>query len=167
MAGNQLSMGGAYRDQLVRGTQTNDNAITGDVGEYVFSTVPSGSAVALTTATPANVTSISLTPGDWDVDFQVDFTPAASTSVTQYNASISGTSATLATQAGTGNFGPEGTFTFNQAAAVPAAQFAAATATVRVTVPASSTQTVYGVTQASFTVNSLSAFGTIRARRVR
>lgn len=167
MSGNQLAMGVAYRDQLVKGTPTNDNAIAGDVGEYVSATVASGSAVALTTATPANITSISLTPGDWDIDGQVDFAPAASTSVTQYNASCSGTSATLATQPGGGNFASDSTFTINQAAMVPAATFAGATMTVRVTVPVGTTQTVYLVAQATFTVSTLSAYGTLRARRVR
>lgn len=167
MSGNNLAMGVAYRDQLVKGTPTNDNAIPGDIGEYIFSTIPSGSAVSLTTATPANVTSIVLTPGDWDVDGLVDFSPAASTSVTQYNASVSGTSATLATQPGAGNFSPDTTFTVNQAAEVPAALFAAATMTARVSIPLGANQTVFLVAQATFTVSTLSAYGTVRARRVR
>lgn len=167
MSGNQKALGVAYRDQLVQGTPTNDNAIPGDIGEYAQSTIPLGSAVALTTATPANVTSIVLTPGDWDLDGQINFSPAASTSVTQYNASASGTTATLATQPGAGNFAPDSTYTINQAAQVPVAGFSAATMTVRVSVPIGASQTVFLVAQATFTVSTLSAFGTIRARRVR
>lgn len=167
MSGNTQASGVAYLDQLIKGTPTNDNAPAGFIGELIFSTIPTGSAVALTTATPANVTSIVLTPGDWDVDGVVDFNPGASTSVTQYNSSVSGTSATLATQPGGGNFGPDGTFTLNQAAMVPAAGFDAAPTTIRVTVPQGTTQQVFLVAQATFTVSTLAAFGTIRARRMR
>ena len=53
MAGNTKSMGVAYRDQLVQGTSTNDNAITGDIGELVSSTIPVGSTVSLTSTTAA------------------------------------------------------------------------------------------------------------------
>ena len=49
------------------GTLTNDNASAGYVGEFISSVIASGSPVSLTNATPANITSISLTAGDWDV----------------------------------------------------------------------------------------------------
>src|SRR5690349_16625741 len=49
------------------GTATNDDAAAGKIGEYIESEVLSGSAVSLTTNTAANITSISLTAGDWDV----------------------------------------------------------------------------------------------------
>lgn len=47
-----------------RGTQTNTAPPAGFLGEYITSTVGS---VSLTTATPANLTSISITAGVWDV----------------------------------------------------------------------------------------------------
>jgi hypothetical protein len=147
------------------GTATNNNAAAGQVGEFVTATVAAGSAVALTTATGANVTSISLTAGDWEVDGQVDFSPAATTSVTQYNASCSLTSATLAPQAGGSGLGTDATFTINQAAQVPVSTFMAPTITVRLSIAA--TTTVFLVAQAVFTVSTLSAYGTIRARRAR
>jgi len=50
----------------VLGTLTNDNATTGDVGEYVESLITSGSPVTSTNNTAVNLTSISLTAGDWD-----------------------------------------------------------------------------------------------------
>lgn len=165
MSGNNIAMGVAYRDQLVKGTPTNDNAITGDVGEYITSTVASGSAVSLTTATPANITSISLTAGDWDIDSVVDFLPAASTSITQYNVAVSLTSATLSTQAGGSGLGTDPILIVNQAAAVPAAVVGIVPATVRLSIAA--TTTVYLVAQAAFTVSTLAGYGTIRARRVR
>lgn len=49
----------------IHGTGTNDNAAAGYVGEFISSVVAAGSAISLTTATPANVTSISLTAGNW------------------------------------------------------------------------------------------------------
>ena len=50
----------------VIGTTTNDAAATGSVGEYVSSTVAPGSAVTVTTtATALDITTISLTAGDW------------------------------------------------------------------------------------------------------
>lgn len=174
MSGNSLPIGVAFQDQLISGTPTNDNAAAGFLGEYIQSTVASGSAVALTTATTANVTSIALTPGDWDIDCQVEFSPAATTSVTQSNAAMSLTSATLPTQpggaVGRATLGPEPIITFNQAAAVPAAGYALAPTTVRCTVSQAApgvTVTVYLVAQATFTVSTMSAFGSIRARRIR
>lgn len=172
MSGNTQPIGVAFKDQLITGTPTNDSAPAGFLGEYIQSTIPTGSAVALTTATPANLTSIALTSGDWDVDCQVEFTPAASTSVTQSNAAMSLTSATLSTQpggtVGIATLGPEPILTVNQAAAVPAAGYAIAPTTARVTVAQSNnTATVYLVAQATFTVSTMAAFGSIRARRVR
>lgn len=49
------------------GTATNNNATAGNIGEYVSSIIPIGSAVAMSNGTTVNVTSISLTAGDWDV----------------------------------------------------------------------------------------------------
>lgn len=49
------------------GTTTNDNATAGNIGQVVSSVILAASSITLTTATPANVTSISLTAGDWDV----------------------------------------------------------------------------------------------------
>ena len=154
----------AVRGQLV-GTGTNDNASAGNVGEYIQSTVASGSAVTLTTATGNNVTSISLTAGDWDLDGQVDFSPAATTSVTQLNSSISLTSATLSPQAGGSGLGPDGTTTINQPAEVPTALICLPTFTTRLSIAA--TTTVFLVAQANFTVAAMTAYGTIRARRIR
>ena len=165
MAGNTKAIGVAYRDQLIAGTTTNDNAIAGDVGEYFQFTIPVGSAVALTTATPANLTSISLGAGDWDIDFTIDFLPVATTSVTQYNASVSVVSATLATQPGGAGLFPEALYVVNQAAAVPAGVVGVTGPTVRASFAA--TTTIYLVGQMAFTVSTASMYGTLRVRRVR
>jgi hypothetical protein len=74
------------------GTNTNDNAAAGVVGEVVEADVQA-SPVNLTNNTAADITSISLTAGDWDVEGWVMFIPATG-AATQYKAWISTTSAT-------------------------------------------------------------------------
>lgn len=80
------------------GTTTNDNAAAGNVGEVISSTVLAGSAVSLTTATPANITSVALTAGDWDCRAIVSRTLGATTSVTILQSAINPTTATIGTQ---------------------------------------------------------------------
>jgi hypothetical protein len=149
----------------VRGTATNDAAAVGYVGELTTATVAVGSAVALTTATPANVTSISLTAGDWDVDAQVDHNAAATTSITLLQIGISATSATLPTQAGGSGIGTDPLAIWRQAAAVPGGVLTTRVGPVRVSL--SATTTIFLVAQDTFTVSTMSAYGTLRARRVR
>ena len=64
------------------GTQTNDNALAGQVGEYIVSTIASP-GVSLTNASNANITSISLSPGDWDVTGMVAVAPSATCTAVQ------------------------------------------------------------------------------------
>lgn len=150
----------------VRGTQTNDNAAAGNVGEYITATVAAGAAVGLTTATTANVTSISLTAGDWDVSCTLDLTPAATTSITVMTGGISTTSATLTGQPGGGGLGTDPQITWTQPATVPAAgPVAIDMPPCRVSLAA--TTTIFFVTNCTFTVSTLAAYGTIRARRMR
>ena len=49
------------------GVTTNSNATAGSLGEYVEVILSSGSAVSMTSGSTINVTSMSLTAGDWDV----------------------------------------------------------------------------------------------------
>lgn len=147
------------------GTTTNDNAAAGRPGEFITATVPVGSAVALATGVAANVTSISLTAGDWDVSGVVDHNIAATTSVTQINSGVSLTSATLASQAGGAGLGTDPTSTLSYAAMVPGAGIVQGAPLVRISLAA--TTTVYLVAQDTFTLSTISAYGTLRARRVR
>lgn len=74
----------------------NGNAIpSGAIGQVITSSVASGSAVAATTGSNVNVTSISLTAGSWVISGIVNFT--GMTTATIQNASISTTSATQGT----------------------------------------------------------------------
>lgn len=141
------------------GTNTNNNANAGNVGEYVSSSIAAGSPTSLTTNTPMNLTSISLTAGDWDVYFEAFFTFAATTSYTQLISSISTTGATAdtngeryASQVSAANV-PGAS---NMSVRCGPARFSLATTT-----------TIFGVLSQLFTVSTLSAWGTLRARRIR
>src|SRR5688572_15759854 len=79
----------------VKGTQTNDNAPTGYLGEYDEEILAAASATSLTTATAKTIVSVSLAPGDYDIDVWVRFIPAATTSITGYIAAVSETDNTL------------------------------------------------------------------------
>jgi hypothetical protein len=145
----------------LQGTDTNDNAAAGIVGEYISSEILVGAAVGLTTATSANVTSISLTPGDWDVWGNVWFSPAATTNITIHQGALSTTSATLPTAPGAGAFFKS----ILVAGQVPNAIFGATVGSTRVSI--ASTTSVYLVAQATFSVSTLSAYGFIAGRRRR
>jgi len=141
------------------GTATNDDAAAGKIGQYVSSTLASGSAVSLTTGIPANVTSISLTAGDWDVTGVVDFAFGATTSYTALMGGISTTANTFGAQ--------DSRFDFETPAAVPTATTAPAWVVPVVRLSLAATTTVYLVAAANFTVSTLGTYGTIRARRMR
>lgn len=144
----------------VAGTSTNDDAGSGILGQYTESVIAQASATSLTTGTPKNITSISLGAGDWDVSGVVAFLPAATTSVTVYIAAINTTSATLPVAAAGGRA------QHSSAAQVPGgAQDVLGIPTVRLSL--SGTTTVYLVGQANFTVSTMTAYGGIRARRMR
>lgn len=142
------------------GTTTNDAAAAGVVGEYISSSVLVGSAVSLTSTIAANVTSIALSAGDWDVVGSVQFSPNGATTSTSFAMGINSTSATLPTN-GSGN---------NKALTSGVALGAGAwvtqcTGAQRFNV--SGATTVYLVVSATFAVNTLAAYGFISARRVR
>lgn len=148
-----------------KGSATNDSAAAGYVGELITATVASGSAVSLTTATSANVTSISLTAGDWDCTAQVVHNAAATTSITLLQIGISATTATLLTQAGGSGIGTDPLAIWRQAAAVPGGALTTNITDVRVSL--AGTTTIFLVANDTFTVSTLTAYGTLRCRRMR
>lgn len=155
-AGTSLVFAQPQGDQLL-GTITNDNATAGNVGEYIVGTVTSpGSSIS--TATPANITSISLTAGDWDVWGITYFVPAASTTVTIFQSSISTTSATI-------NQAPGVWQIVNQASSAPAASVSFIVGPTRLSL--STTTTVFLVAQSTFATSTMTAYGTLQARRIR
>jgi len=141
------------------GTTTNDNAPTGTVGEYIESDILSGSAVSLSTGVSANLTSISLTAGDWDVGGGIVFNAGGTTTISQLVASTNTTSATLPTSPGKGStFNMVLPFTTGNSQVIPLG-------TRRYSL--SGTTTVFAVAQAVFGVSTMSVFGILWARRRR
>lgn len=138
------------------GTTTNDNANAGSVGEFVSN---SATGVSLTSNTPANITSISLTAGDWDVVGNIAFTAAATTVPSNFFSGVSSTSATLPTFA-SGNLNQISNSAFP---ANSANSFIAPTQRFSL----STTTTIFLVGQSIFTTSTMTAGGLIRARRVR
>lgn len=145
----------------VQGTNTNDSASAGDKGEYISSDVPSGSFALLTTGVAANVTSISLTAGDWDVTFVANYQPAPGTTISATQTSISLTSATSDATLGRTTTIPY----FGAAVATYASFFTNVVPARRISL--NSTTTVYGVALAVFAVSNLGVYGNLSARRVR
>lgn len=141
------------------GTNTNNNTNAGNVGEYIEAEVLSGAPVSLTTGTTANITSITLTAGDWDVTGAVVFTPAGTTTVQSLFASTNTTSATLPTAPNKGAY-------FGVAASFTTGQGQIANIGSRRYSVAGSTQ-VFLVANATFGVSTMTAFGIIHARRRR
>jgi len=140
------------------GTNTNNDAAVGYIGEFSGSIVLVGSAVPITSGVIADITSISLTGGDWDVWGSVYTNPAVTTTISYLAGWINTVSVTAPTT-------PNG------------ALFAGPTvsdAGVAIISPCGSTRlllyaptTVYLSISTSFAVSTLSAYGYLAARRRR
>jgi hypothetical protein len=141
------------------GTTTNNNAAAGYVGEIIESTVLVGSAVPLTNHTNADITSISLTAGDWQVWGNIWNNPAGGTLTTAFAGWINTTSATSPTAPNGG--------AFSYSAANTAAGQAQGVSIGQKRLSLSSPTTVYLSVIADFSVSTLSAYGYIGARRIR
>lgn len=143
--------------QSALGIATNSNAHAGYPGQVVASSIALGAAVSLTTATPANVTSIALTAGDWDVYGSIYFAPAAGTIIAGESGGISQTSATLPTA-------PAGGYAEVRGITLAAGTEVSLTlGYTRISLAAPAT--VYLVAEASFSVSTCGAYGAISARR--
>lgn len=145
----------------VIGTGTNDNADAGSVGEFISSVVAPAGAIALANAVSANVTSISLSAGDWDVWGNVGFTGNVLTAVVGclgWTSTISATapdsylSCEMVYPVASTIFAANGVLGFT----VPYARYSLAAPT-----------TVYLSVHSTFGVNTCSGYGAIYARRAR
>ena len=154
-AGYKIGGSALSSDNLVT-SATNDSATAGEVGETISSAIVSGSATALTSSTAKNVTSISLTAGDWNVSGNVVFVGTSST-ISVRTAVIGTTSVTIADDGYQSyNNYPTSTLSESGSCALPSRRFSLA-----------STTTVYLVCRCTFGAGSVSAYGFIQARRVR
>jgi hypothetical protein len=148
----------ALRGQL-QGTNTNDAATAGNIGEYIESNVASPGS-GITTATPANVTSISLTAGDWDVSASIGFNGGGTTQVSTAIGSIALTTAVIDGTAGRSFNG-----FYNNGVVFSVGSLQSPIGPRRFSF--ASTTSVFLNCSATFTVSTMSCYGIIHARRVR
>lgn len=141
----------------INGIQNGSNASSFVLGEFVSTTLAVGSAVSLTSGTTKTVTSISLSAGDWDVTGTIDFHPGSTTTTTYFQGGISLNNNGLGTQ--------DTYFSDPYAIATTSVDISEAVPVVRISI--TGVTTVYLVAKAGFGTSTLSAYGTIRARRVR
>lgn len=148
-------MGGGYL--LAKGVTDGSDAPAGQIGEVIASNVTAG--VSVTTATGTNITSISLTAGDWDVCGEVWFLLGAG-GATLVRAAINGVSATIpaASAIGTARMDLAVAFTASASQVFPLRPCRVSLAT---------TTTFYLVGLANFPSGSVTATGNIIARRTR
>lgn len=156
---NVLSATGAFIAGQIPGTTTNDNAAAGMIGEYVSSTVLAGASVSVTSNTATDITSISLTPGDWDAWGYVESNPNASTVLTVFQGWISTVSAALPTRPNNGSM------VLQQATYTTGANQGFPVGLIRLSL--NTTSTVYLSCRLAFSASTMTAFGFIGARRVR
>jgi hypothetical protein len=151
-AANSYQMGYVSPSQL-KGTVAGDNAAAGNIGEYLTAL---GAATPLVTGTFTTVTSLTLTPGDWDVQAQGIFAYVNTVAATAFCglSSITGVN-----QFAGFNFGST-----EYAGMTINGQNVLVTGSARLNITVA--QTIYCVCFASFNT-SCSATGAIRARRVR
>ena len=117
------------------------------------------SNVFISNNTPANITSITLTPGEWDVTGQIYFAPAGSTTSTAFEAAVNTTSATLPSHAGSMGYS---TLFLPSVMTGNGEDMTVMPSDITVT----STTTIYLVAQATFGTSTMDTAGYIRARRV-
>jgi len=141
------------------GTATNDNATAGNIGEYIQSELPFGSATSMTTGTAKTITSITLTAGDWNVWGLIVLNPAASTVITSFSAAANTTTNTMPIP-------PNGGSYISQVITLPAGNAQAYPIGMQRYCVSTST-TVYLVSSVNFNTSTLTAYGGIYARRIR
>lgn len=141
----------------VHGTNTNDDAAAGFVGQFMEAHVTFGGRVTLTaTNTPTTVTSFTLTPGDWDIAATIGFDGAVTTSFQELYIST-------ADNATTGSLTYDGSQINNSITSI-SDDIYLVTAGVRRSIASSTTY--YLVANAGYT-GTMKAYGSIRARRMR
>ncbi len=146
---------------VASGTTTNDAAAAGNIGEEI-NAIQSTYTNYATTATYQNITSITLTAGDWDLSAFMTYSSNSATITAASNAifviSTTTASAAGATEGRNISYVP-------QAALLGTSLFSESISPYRVSI--SGTTTYYLNTQATFTLGNPQYVGGIRARRMR
>lgn len=154
----------------IAGAKDNGTASAGNVGELIAARVGSGAAVSLTSATLKNVTTITLTPGEWDVSAEGCFlATAAGTTFNNIGVGIGISNSAFAAEAGASGLGPDPTeFIRITGSSTPSGTYAAhGVGPVWARVATGATLPLYLNVIATITAGTVSVFGGIRARRVR
>lgn len=146
----------------IPGTNTNDSATSGNIGEIVTSTLTSSLAVTLTSGATSNVTSVPLSAGDWDVSGMVN--TAIGGGGCQILGILIGVSTTSALQPDPNT----GAYFLSQITVAAGGNMAANVGPRQISL--SSSASIYLTTLVNFSTagtNSCGAYGNIRARRMR
>jgi hypothetical protein len=160
--------GGDDIASLAAKANANFADLYGRLASVLTSTVPTGSAIALTTATPANVTSLANLPiGTYLVWGFIDVTLTGA-SLTALIASLSLTSATLATQAGGNGLGTEPIAQqLQNLTTVTGTETMDVGPTILTVANAGSVSTLYLVAQAAFSAGTVAAYGSLFAKQLK
>jgi hypothetical protein len=134
---------------LIEGVTAGTAAAAGNVGELITN---SATGVTMTTATNTNITSITLTAGDWDIWGTIDVSSGASSTITETEAGISTTSATIPS------------LNFSWSSSTPFDTFGGAVPQITENITTSTV--VYLVANAAYITGTAFANGAIYARRV-
>ncbi len=155
------------------GDTSGQPAAAGDVGEVIRASRLRSNAISLTSPNASNVTtsSITLTAGDWSIQGMVGFLAGTATSVTAIGVGISQTSATLpASDTSAVPTNGECRIAFDPSGGIVATSVPVDTLTIppyQVLIPFNTTMTLFLVTQVTFASSTLSAYGSMEARRMR
>ncbi|HEY3623746.1 MAG TPA: hypothetical protein VGL12_15395 [Roseiarcus sp.] len=140
----------------IPGAITGSNAAAGKVGEFVSAFLVAANAVAMTTATPMNILSLALSPGDWDVQGNGLFTGTALP--TAFSVWLNTVSAALPAASANGMPLRLSPVTMNGPGGGPTGQLRVNTAAAT---------TVYLSAQGTFPSGTMAGYGAITARRMR
>ena len=148
---------GTFASSAITGTTTNDNAAAGQVGEYIESVVSAVNASA--TATWGDMTSITLTAGDWDVNLQ---------STCRMNSATMTGQPTIGIGTASGNNSAGLTYgTTRSDGIIPTAGLDSSAVIAGVRKSLASSTTIYAKLSASYSAGTPQFYGRISARRVR
>jgi hypothetical protein len=147
-----------YTPGQIAGTATNDSATAGNIGEVQRSKIAAGSAVSLVSVTAKDVTTITITPGDWDVSGSIFFTGGTGTTALNWQGGIN-------TSANTLPVAPDGNYAVIQASSAGVTLQGVTLPTDQWSVSVSTT--LHLVAFSNFSGGVQTAYGVITARRAR
>lgn len=154
VSGTTLGFGNILTN-FITGTTTNDNAPSGDIGEFQSVSVADNSVTSWSSANPKNITSITLGGGDYLVSYEAMFG----------NGAITGTNTLFGISTNTGSF--TGGSAFFETPSVPGGSGSNVRGTGTTRISLAGSTTIYLVGRITFSGGTPQAGGTIRAWRVR